>query len=105
VTDRITDLLPAAAGGAVIAALYLAALWASVRALAPAGRPGAWLLAGAFARVALVCAGLGIASQGQPLPLAAALLAFVCVRTLALAVTRRGPHASREPAASSRGLS
>ena len=98
-SERLPGLLPFALLGAGLAGLYLASLWLSVRALGHAGRPGAWMLAGAFLRVAGVCGGLWAIAGGQALRTGAALAGFVVARTLALAwVRRKGPAATASAA-------
>lgn len=103
-TGAVEGPLAAAAGGAALAVLYLAGLWAFVRRLAGRIHPGAWVLGGAALRVALVCAGLWIVSGGDALPLLAALGGFVVVRTASLAIIRRsspGSASSGTPSAES----
>jgi F1F0 ATPase subunit 2 len=90
--DATTELLPSAAAGAGLAILYLAALRASVRRIARADRAGVGLIAGAFARIALVCGGIWLAGGGDGPGMLAALAGFVLVRSVALGLVRRsGP--------------
>ena len=81
------QMLAALAAGAALGALYLALLWAAVRALA-GRRPLAGFLALAALRAALILGALaGAAALGAgAAEIAAALAGFVLVR---LAATRR----------------
>jgi hypothetical protein len=88
----------AAAGGALLAALYLAVLWRSARAIGRRERPASAMLAGAAARIALVCAGLWLLGRGGGAHAAAAALAFLSVRALVLAVVRRRTGSTRPSA-------
>jgi F1F0 ATPase subunit 2 len=89
-------LLAGALAGAALGALYLALLWASVRALA-GPRPAAGFVALAVARAALVLGALAVALKlgvGAG-ALLAALAGFVAVR---FAATRRARITERGPA-------
>lgn len=93
--SAIADLLLTALAGAGLALLYLAALRASVHRVARADAAGLGLVAGAFARIALVCGGIWLAGGGDGHGMLAALAGFVVVRSVALGLVRRsGPAAA-----------
>lgn len=82
------SLLVPVLGGALLALLYLGALWASLVWLPAGARAPLWLLAGGAARLALVVAGFWLVSGGQGPALVAALLGFVVARTLGVGLAR-----------------
>jgi F1F0 ATPase subunit 2 len=75
------DLLAFVAIGAAIGALYFGRLWLTIRQLPrlnhPLSHPMLWLLAGTFARLALVLAAFFLVSQGQWARLVACLAGSV----------------------------
>jgi F1F0 ATPase subunit 2 len=78
-------LLLAATLGALLAGVHLAILWLALRGVARAGQVGASFLASLLLRLAVVVAGfLGMALYGGWRAVAAGLIGFVAVRTLAL---------------------
>jgi F1F0 ATPase subunit 2 len=85
-TEAPAALAFAFAAGAALAALYLGALWRSVRQLARDPRPGAALVGGGLVRVVLVAVAFALAARAGIGPLLACLVGFTVVR---LAVTRR----------------
>jgi hypothetical protein len=79
-----------AAAGAVTAALFFAGLALGMRLALRASRPTATLLASSTLRIAgLLAAGWLVAGQGGAAALAGFALAFLVVRTLAIALARR----------------
>jgi F1F0 ATPase subunit 2 len=78
------DLLAFAAIGGVIGALYFGRLWLAIRQLPHLNHPMLWLLAGTFARLALVLVAFLLLSQGHWARLVACLLglvaAWLCLR-------------------------
>jgi F1F0 ATPase subunit 2 len=71
------DLLAFAAIGALIGALYFGRLWLTIRMLPRLNHPMLWLLAGTFARLALVLAAFLLVSEGEWARLAACLAGLV----------------------------
>jgi F1F0 ATPase subunit 2 len=87
--EDLPTLLAAAAGGTVIAVLYLFALRLSIRAALASEQAALWLVAGGFVRILLVCLGLWWVAGGRGAPLVAAALGFIVARLVGLAVERR----------------
>jgi len=71
------DLLAFAAIGALIGALYFGRLWLTIRTLPRLNHPILWLLAGTFARLALVLAAFLLVREGEWARLAACLAGLV----------------------------
>lgn len=65
VIAQTIDLLAFAAIGALIGALYFGRLWLTIRRLPRLNHPMLWLLAGTFARLALVLVAFLLLSQGH----------------------------------------
>lgn len=79
----MTSLLLSFAGGLVLGAAYLAALWFTVRRIATARRPGLWLFVSAVVRVTLLLAGFYWLSQGRWQGIVASLFGFIVARFVA----------------------
>lgn len=77
--------------GGVIAAAWLLALWVDVNRLADQRRPWRRMAAGAAVRLAIVAAGFYLVIRSGPhwQGIAAALLGFLAIRSLALWLVRR----------------
>jgi F1F0 ATPase subunit 2 len=71
------DLLAFAAIGALIGALYFGRLWLTIRTLPRLNHPILWLLAGTFARLALVLMAFLLLRDGEWARLAACLVGLV----------------------------
>ena len=85
------DLLAFAAIGALIGALYFGRLWLTIRTLPRLNHPMLWLLAGTFARLALVLAAFLLVSEGQWARLAACLAGLVATWLYLRHEARRQP--------------
>jgi F1F0 ATPase subunit 2 len=85
------DLLAFAVIGAVIGALYFGRLWLTIRRLPRLNHPMLWLLAGTFARLALVLAAFLLLSQGEWARLVAGLLGLVAAWIWLRRKARRSP--------------
>ena len=83
------QLLLSAIVGGLLAALYVTALWWSLRGLSRASSPALWILTTAGARLILVVAGFWVLTRGQPLSLAAAVVGFIVARTLLVGSAKR----------------
>lgn len=79
------SLVVPALAGLLLGGLYFGGLWAVVRRLDRARRPGLWLLASAVVRVAALLPILYLVMEGRPERLVAALVGFLGAR---LALTR-----------------
>jgi F1F0 ATPase subunit 2 len=85
------------AAGAVLAALYLGALWWTVQRVARADQPALWLLASLLMRLLLLGAAFYlIIVDGHWQGLLAALAGFVVLRTFVLRQVRIDPTAAQE---------
>jgi F1F0 ATPase subunit 2 len=85
------DLLAFAAIGALIGALYFGRLWLTIRTLPRLNHPMLWLLAGTFARLALVLAAFLLVSQDQWARLAACLAGLLATWLCLRRKARRQP--------------
>ena len=85
------DLLAFAAIGALIGALYFGRLWLTIRTLPRLNHPMLWLLAGTFARLALVLAAFLLVSEGEWARLAACLAGLVATWLYLRRRARRQP--------------
>jgi F1F0 ATPase subunit 2 len=77
VIAQAVDLLAFAAIGVVLGALYFGDLWLTIRRLPRLNHPMLWLLAGTFARLALVLMAFLLLSQGHWARLVACLAGLV----------------------------
>lgn len=84
---------PAAAGafiaGLILGGLYFGLLWATVRRLPQARRPGLLAAASLVVRILLLAGGLWVVMQGEALRLLVALAGVLAARTLM--IRRIGP--------------
>ena len=80
-------------GGALLGLLHFGGLWATVRRLPAARRPGLLVAASFVTRVALALAGFVLLTAGDARRAVVALAGFVAVRAL---VVRRGRSAAVE---------
>ena len=85
---QAVDLLAFAAIGVVLGALYFGDLWLTIRRLPRLNHPMLWLLAGTFARLALVLAAFYLLSQGHWARLLGCLVGLLTVRLYLLHRTR-----------------
>jgi F1F0 ATPase subunit 2 len=100
----VTDVLRwtgALVGGALIGLAYFGGLWATVRRLPTAGRPGLLALGSFVARIGLAVAGFAVLLAGDPRRAAVTLVGFLAVRALAVRYARL--TASEPPGADVRG--
>jgi len=82
--------------GGLLAVLYLAALWATVRRLTVTRQPGLWVIASAAGRVTLLMCAFGyLLSVGGWTLLVPALVGFVVTRAVTLAWVRRAGTGAR----------
>lgn len=84
-----TSSIVALAGGMLLAAIYLAVLWLTVRRLAHVRRPGLLMVASYMLRMLLLIAGLYLLGDSQWQSFVAALAGFILVRTLVLRLLGR----------------
>ena len=89
--EQAIDLLAFAAIGALIGALYFGRLWLTIRKLPRLNHPMLWLLAGTFARLALVLAAFLLVSEGEWARLAACLAGLVATWLYLRCKARRSP--------------
>jgi F1F0 ATPase subunit 2 len=90
--------LVAAAGGALIAALYFAGLWYTVQRVPHARYPFAVLVASFVLRAGLAAGALWVVVQGDVLRLLVALGAFLVVRAAVVWRVRPALHGGRTAA-------
>jgi F1F0 ATPase subunit 2 len=87
VTDFLANWTTVAAGfllGGALAALYLGALWISVRRLPQTARPGAWLLLTGVIRLILIASAFAWMIAGNGYRLTGCLVGFLLVRSVAV---------------------
>lgn len=85
----VLALFEAFACGAILGGLYLAALWGVLRRLASLRRPVPVLLTTTALRLGLLLASLQVVVDGRLERLAAAVLGFLLIRTIAITLVRR----------------
>ena len=90
---------PPLVGGATIGVLYFGGLWATVRRLPSARRPGLLALGSFAARAAVAVAGFVLLLAGDARRAAVALVGFVAVRIVAVrtVAVRRDPTGAATP--------
>lgn len=93
--SQTASLLLGFAAGAGLGAAYLAVLWWCIRRLAAARSPGAWMLATAAARIALVVGGFWLLLGLGPAPMVAGVGGFLLVRVLVTGRVRTTPPQER----------
>jgi F1F0 ATPase subunit 2 len=83
---ELLHLALAAAAGALLGALYLGGLWATVRRLPRASHPAALVFGSFLGRTVLAALGFALLLAGDPVRLVVALGGFLAVR---VAMVRR----------------
>lgn len=91
-TQTFTPLAMAFLAGALLAAMYLGALWLTVQRLSRVRHPAGWLFGSWIARTTLLLGGLYAITAGHWERLLACLVGFLVARTLVL--QRVGPPAA-----------
>jgi F1F0 ATPase subunit 2 len=88
------ELLPAAATGAALGAMFFGGLWWTTRRGAASARPVPWFLGGLLLRTGIALPGFYLAADGRWDRLLACLCGFVAARVAVTRLTRPAP--SRE---------
>ena len=89
-TEVLGVWLLAIAGGAAVAATYLASLWWTVQRVARARHPGRLLVLSYLLRAPIASLALLAVATGDGLRLLAAVASFLCVRVMVVRSVRGG---------------
>jgi F1F0 ATPase subunit 2 len=86
-------LIPAAAAGLVLGAIFFGGLWWTVRQAVGARSPGLWFIASQLLRMSIVLTGLWLIGPGNWQRLMACLIGMIVARLIVVHLTR--PPAAR----------